>query len=167
MRDESRGESSSSQTFWWLWRKTWELGILGKIKHFIWRAYHNSFPTSHNLFRRKITLNPFCNIYDQEEEFTYHALWKCAMARNTWALVPGRVQKLPNQVEDFPRFMLWIFQNFSKKEVEDWATTSWAIWSARNCYIFEDHQKNPQQIRTEALIHLREYHHANTPNSPL
>jgi hypothetical protein len=52
------------------------------------------------------------------------------MARNTWALVPGRVQKLPNQGEDFPRFMLWIFQNFSKTEVEEWASISWAIWSA-------------------------------------
>jgi hypothetical protein len=167
MREENRGENSSSQTFRWLWRKTWKLGIPGKIKHFIWRAYHDSLPTSHNLFRRKITPNPFCKICDQEEESTYHALWKCALARNTWALVPGRVQKLPNQGEDFPRFTLWIFQNFSKKEVEDWATTSWAIWSARNCYIFEAHQKGPQQIRTEALLLLREYRHANTPNSPL
>jgi hypothetical protein len=166
-REENRGESSSSQTFRWLWRKTWKLGIPGKIKHFIWRAYHDSLPTSHNLFRRKITPNPFCNICDQEEETTYHALWKCAMARNTWALVPGRVQKLPNQGEDFPRFMLWIFQNFSKTEVEEWATISWAIWSARNCYIFEAHQKGPQQIRMEALLLLRKYRLANTPNSSL
>ena len=167
MREESRGESSSSQIFRWLWRRTWKLSILGKIKHFIWRAYHVSLPTSHNLFRRKITPNPFCKICDQEEESTTHALWKCAMARNTWALVSGRVQKLPNQRDDFTRFMLWIFQNFSNEEVEDWATTSWAIWSARNCYIFETHQKSPQHIRREALLLLREYCQANTPNRSL
>ena len=167
MREESRGESSSSQIFRWLWRRTWKLSILGKIKHFIWRAYHVSLPTSHNLFRRKITPNPFCKICDQEEESTTHALWKCAMARNTWALVSGRVQKLPNQRDDFTRFMLWIFQNFSNEEVEDWATTSWAIWSARNCYIFETHQKSRQHIRREALLLLREYCQANTPNRSL
>jgi hypothetical protein len=27
--------------------------------------------------------------------------------------------------------MLWIFQNFSKEEVEDWAARTWVIWSAR------------------------------------
>ena len=167
MREESRGESSSSQIFRWLWRKVWKLRIPGKIKHFIWRAYHDSLPTSLNLFRQKITPNPLCKICDQEKESTIHAIWQCAMARNTWALVPGRVQKLPNQGDDFARFMLWMFQNFSKDELEDWAITAWAIWSARNCFIFEAHQKSPQHIRREALLLLREYHQAKTPNSAL
>ena len=51
MREESRGESSSSQIFRWLWRRVWKLNIPSKIKHFIWRVYYDSLPTSHNLFR--------------------------------------------------------------------------------------------------------------------
>uniref|UniRef100_A0A2N9IM41 Reverse transcriptase domain-containing protein n=1 Tax=Fagus sylvatica TaxID=28930 RepID=A0A2N9IM41_FAGSY len=167
LKEESRGESSSAQIFRWLWRKNWKLSIPGKIKHFIWRAFHESLPTSHNLFRRKIIPNPFCKVCDQEVETTSHALWTCPMAQNTWALVPRRVQKLPNQGDDFARFMVWIFQNFSKEAVEDWATTSWSIWSARNCYLFEAHQKSPQFIRTEALNLLREYRQVHTPNRPL
>jgi hypothetical protein len=89
------------------------------------------------------------------------------MARNTWALVSGRVQKLPNHGEAFPMFMLWILKNLSKEEVEEWALISWAIWSARNRFIFEGHQQSPQHIRSEALLLLREYHQANTTISPL
>jgi hypothetical protein len=165
-KEESRGESSSAMLFRWLWRKNWKLSILGKIKHFIWRAFHESLPTSHNLFRRKIIPSPFCKVCDQEVETTSHALWSCPLARNTWALVPGRMQKLPNRGDDFARLMVWIFQNFPKEAVEEWATTAWSIWSARNCYLFEAHQKSPQFIRIEALNLLRDYHQAHAANRP-
>uniref|UniRef100_A0A2N9ELG4 Reverse transcriptase zinc-binding domain-containing protein n=1 Tax=Fagus sylvatica TaxID=28930 RepID=A0A2N9ELG4_FAGSY len=164
-REESRGECSNFENYRWLWRFTWKLGIPGKIKHFLWRAFHDSLPTNANLFRRKIKSDPFCKICDQTEEVTSHVLWQCPMARNTWALVPGRVQKLPNHAEAFPSFMLWILQNFSKAEVEEWALISWAIWSARNRFIFEGHHQSPQQIRSEALILLRDFRQANTADT--
>lgn len=166
VKEESRGESSSAMLFRWLWRKNWKLRIPGKIKHFLWRAFHESLPTSHNLFRRKIISSPFCQVCNQEVETTSHVLWSCPLAQNTWALVPGRMQKLPNQGDDFARLMVWIFQNFPKAAVEEWATIAWSIWSARNCYLFEAHQKSPQFIRTEALNLLRDYHQAHAPNRP-
>ena len=100
-KEDSRGECSQFARFRWLWRFTWKLGIPGKIKHFIWRAFHDSLPTNANLFRRKIKSHPFCPICNQEDESTSHVIWQCPMARNTWALVPGRIQKLPNHGEAF------------------------------------------------------------------
>jgi hypothetical protein len=73
-KEETRGECSNSASYWWLWRYTWKLSIPGKIKHFLWRAFHDSLPTNANLFLRKIKSNPFCKTCDREEESTSHVL---------------------------------------------------------------------------------------------
>ena len=79
------------------------------------------------------------------------------MARNTWALVPGRMQKIPNQEGDFSSFMQWIFQQFSREEVEEWAITAWSIWNAQNCFVFKDRQLSPSTIRSEAMSLRRDF----------
>ncbi len=126
------GECSYTAETRWLWRKNWKLAIPGKVEHFIWRAYYNTLPTNHQLHRRKIRADPICLVCTQEEETTYHAFWKCPLARNVWALVPGRMQKISNQGGGFSMFMQWIFQQFSRDEVEEWAIIAWSIWNARN-----------------------------------
>ena len=140
------GECSYMASLRWLWKKNWKLSVPGKVKHFLWRAYHETLPTNQQLHRRKIRASPLCSICTLAEESTHHALWQCPMARNTWALVQGRLQKLPNQEGDFSRFMQWIFQQFSKGEVEEWAIITWSIWNARNSYVIKDRQLSPQTI---------------------
>jgi hypothetical protein len=67
------------------------------------------------------------------------------------------MQKLPNQGGDFPMFMQWIFQQFPKDEVEDWAVTAWSIWNARNQLVHEECQLSPMIIRTEAMALKRDF----------
>jgi hypothetical protein len=162
-RERSRsitGECSYSAQLRWLWRKTWKLAIPGKIKHFLWRAYHKTLPTNHQLHRRKIGSSSLCSICDQKEETTYHAIWQCPLARNTWALIHGRLQKLSNQDGEFSRFLQWIFKALPKEEVEDWAFTAWSIWNARNRFVHEDYQIPPQTIRANALAIRSEFNQA-------
>jgi hypothetical protein len=140
------GECSYMAKLRWLWRKNWKLAVPGKVKHFLWQAYHESLPTNQQLHRRKIRANPLCSICALAEESTHHALWQCPMARNTWALVHGRMQKLHNQGGDFSMFMLWIYQQFTKEEVEDWAVTAWSIWNARNSFVQKERQLSPMVI---------------------
>jgi hypothetical protein len=111
----------------WLWRKVWKLSVSGKVKHLIWRAYHETLPTNHQLHRRRIRSSGLCPICLQEDETTLHILWQCPMARNTWALIQGRMQKLPNHGGDFSLFMQKIFSDFSKEATEDWAVITWSI----------------------------------------
>jgi hypothetical protein len=86
-RGSFSGECSNVQGLRWFWKKKWKLAIPGKIKHFLWRAYHESLPTFFNLYRRKINRSLYCVICKQDEDTTIHALWQCPLARNTWALV--------------------------------------------------------------------------------
>ena len=45
----------------------------------------------------------------------------------------------------------------SKQELELWATTTWAIWNARNKMIFEQFQTHPKVILEGAMGLLEEY----------
>jgi hypothetical protein len=154
------GECSYSVHLRWLWRKTWKLAIPWKIKHFLWRAYHETLPTNHQLHRRKIRSSSLCSICDQKEETTFHALWQCPLARNTWALIHGWMQKLSNLDGEFSSFMQWILKEFPKEEVKDWAATAWSIWNARNRFVHEDCQVPPQTIRANALAIRSEFNQA-------
>jgi exonuclease III len=165
-RGSLNGECSNVQGLRWLWRKTWKLAIPGKIKHFLWRAYHESLPTCFNLHRRKIHKSPLCAICQQEEETTIHALWQCPLARNSWALVRGHVQKIPNQVGEFSGFMQWIFKNFNSNAIAEWAAVAWSIWNARNKVIFEDHQLPPAVILSNGLAIVDEFKKAKMSLCP-
>uniref|UniRef100_A0A2N9EKI3 Reverse transcriptase zinc-binding domain-containing protein n=1 Tax=Fagus sylvatica TaxID=28930 RepID=A0A2N9EKI3_FAGSY len=144
----------------WLWKKVWKLSIPGKVKHFLWRAHHESIPTSFNLYRRKICSSACYPISHQEDETTIHALWQCPLACNTWALAPKQVQKIPNQVQEFSDFMNWIFCNLPMEVVEDWAGVMWSIWNAWNKMVFEDHQLSLEIIYSGGSTLVRDFKQA-------
>ena len=154
------GESSHRGELRWLWRKVWKLAVLGKVKHLIWRAYHETLQTYHHLHRRRIRSSGLCPICQQEDETTMHILWQCPIARNTWALLPGRMQKLPNHGGEFSLFMQKLFSDFSKETIEDWAVITWSIWNARNRHVFYEIQTDPVIIKNGALSLQRDFKRA-------
>ena len=156
-RREAMGESSHRGELNWLWRKVWKLSVPGKVKDLIWRAYHETLPTNHQLHRRRIRSSRLCPICLQEDETTLHTLWQCPMARNMWALIPERTQKLPNHGGDFSLFMQKIFSDFSKEAAKDWAVIMWSIWNARNRHVFYAIQSDPVVIKNGALSLQRDF----------
>lgn len=42
------------------WKKLWKLQIPNKIKHFIWRSFHNCILTSVNLWRHHVDTDGIC-----------------------------------------------------------------------------------------------------------
>ena len=161
-RGSFSGECSNVQGLRWFWKKKWKLAIPGKIKHFLWHAYHESLPTFFNLYRRKINRSPYCVICKQNEDTTIHALWQCPLARNMWALVQGRVQKILNPAEEFSGFMQWIFRNFTSDALAEWAAMAWSIWNARNKMAYEDCQLSPALILSNGLSIMRDFKQAKT-----
>ena len=69
----------------------------------------------------------------------------------------GRIQKCPNDSEDFFFLFRMLVDRLSTPELERWAVTSWAIWNARNKFYFERVQSHPKSILDGAIGFLQEY----------
>ncbi len=136
LRTLVEGENSYNQSCCQVWRKFWKLQLPNKVKHFLWRAYHDTLSTHFNLYRKKIRDSPLCTICLQVAETVPHILWQCPLAQNTWATTQGPFQKMRNEVDNFAQFLTSIFSRLQPEAVMEWVVISWAIWSARNQFIF-------------------------------
>jgi hypothetical protein len=63
------------------------------VKVFMLRACKNALPTKANFVKMKVQEDPFCPIYGSDGETTWHILWKCTVARETWSMCGRRLQK--------------------------------------------------------------------------
>lgn len=151
------GESSQNRSNEKIWKHIWTLNVPPKVRNFIWRACSNILPTRENLHRRKIAVDPQCEFCKQQPESVYHMLWECPFARNTWAVVKGRLQKCPNAVADFFDLLRLLQSRLDCSDLEVWAITAWALWNARNKFYFENMQLQPKAIADGALALLTEY----------
>ena len=93
---------TSFESWWWgrafqsagdkrLWHKMWKMDVPPKVRTFLWRACSEILPTRANLARRRLPIDPRCEIYRHEEETVCHVLWECPLATNVWALVKGKL----------------------------------------------------------------------------
>jgi hypothetical protein len=67
------------------------------------------------------------------------------------------MQKLPNSGGEFSILMNRIFKDFNREEINDWAITAWAIWNARNRFVFEGCQLPPVHIQREVVALGQDY----------
>ena len=84
--EQSRDHASSSfpDVTKGLWKGIWKLRVPGKIKHFLWRACSDYFPTKHNLWKRRIVPNEVCEICNSHPETVLHSLWNCEASSAVW-----------------------------------------------------------------------------------
>uniref|UniRef100_A0A2N9FDP4 Reverse transcriptase domain-containing protein n=1 Tax=Fagus sylvatica TaxID=28930 RepID=A0A2N9FDP4_FAGSY len=83
--------------------------------------------------------------------------WACPYAASVWALMPGRLQKLPSSELDFFLLSRQLVQDLTCELSALWAVTCWAIWHARNKFIHENMLLPPQQTLDMATRLLRDY----------
>lgn len=74
-----------------------------------------------------------------------------------WALVRGKVQKYKAHALDVFVLVHSLLEKLTKKVMEHWAITSWAIWNARKNWYFEDTQVHPVAILCGATSLFNEY----------
>ena len=79
------------------------------------------------------------------------------MARNVWAIVSGKLQKHSSTVEEIYSLARKLMKVLTTEEMEVWAIVSWAIWNARNRYLFDKKQAQPNDILQGAMTLLHEY----------
>lgn len=78
--------SNSSQMQKW-WKQLWVLKMPSKVKHFIWRPYHNCLPTKANLLSRHVMSDAICPVCWKCPKTSDHALFKCSRAKKIWRLI--------------------------------------------------------------------------------
>lgn len=60
--------------------------ILPKVKHTMWRAYHDILRTKDNLAQKNIGIGSECMWCDGETETTFYVLFTCRKAKVAWKL---------------------------------------------------------------------------------
>ena len=130
MKEQTRIEHSTTNTERPIWRKLWKLNVPPKVRMFLWRACANVLPTKENLNRRRIQVDPQCEICCQQPKSVGHLLWECSLAQNLWALCRGGLQKCQNNLWDFFQLFQTLLFRLLKTNLERWAVTSWVIWNA-------------------------------------
>ena len=79
-------EHSRASTTYRFWCGLWKAQVSNKCKQMMWRACRNTLPTLSTLGGRGVPIDATCKICSQSRETLTHALWRCPLARNVWAV---------------------------------------------------------------------------------
>ena len=115
---QQSSESSHTRRNEKVWKLIWSMNVPPKVRNFVWRVCLNILPTRANLQRRKIAVDPQFDFCKQQPETIGHMLWECPFARNTWALVRGRLQKCPYEATDIFLLLRELQDRLERGEVE-------------------------------------------------
>jgi hypothetical protein len=116
-----------------VWNTIWSLKVPPKVRHFLWRASHESLPTRQNLHRRHILDDPVCITCNSEPETIIHILWLCSTSQNVWQSVLWSHKLTRDTYSDFQELLLNCVQNLTLPELQLFAMLSWSLWYRRNC----------------------------------
>ncbi|KAH9718140.1 hypothetical protein KPL71_022099 [Citrus sinensis] len=61
-----------------------EVGILEKVKVFMWRAAQDLLPTAGNLWKKKALQDPWCQRCGKKGENVFHVVIKCKFSQKVW-----------------------------------------------------------------------------------
>ena len=127
------------------WRHLWKLKLPPKVKALMWRASSNCLPTMDRLISRRVDVNPLCPVCGTSEESVLHALVTCQKSTQVWDRVGiGTPSRSPQS------FFQWItdcFQHHDGERQSFISTVCWALWSARNNFVW-----NKKHTPTVAIL---------------
>ena len=83
-QNSSSGSADSGED---LWKRIWKMDCPNKVKHFLWRAAHNSHPLRSNLEYRGMDIDNRCVICNEKGEDGGHLFFKCNRVRSIWAVM--------------------------------------------------------------------------------
>ena len=142
------GSNSENPVFSHHW--IWKLNILPRIQIMLWKCAHLSLPVRNVLLRRKIIMDPLCEICKESDETILHVFRDCHVAHNFWldaGLSPSNSFFLGSNCMD------WLNANACNKskvfgKLFTWNIfflfSIWNLWIQRNKVIFQHTNPNPR-----------------------
>ncbi|KAI7980313.1 hypothetical protein LOK49_Contig167G00004 [Camellia lanceoleosa] len=147
----------SSSTGWSAkeWKFVWNLNLPPKLKHFVWRIYHNALATCQNLLAKRCANTACCPVCLTAAESIEHLLFECEWSKRVWfgSNLGLRCDDLGNlSVRD------WFGQCFTSFGISNWGKSvicsmiwvAWTIWKGRNDHLFNHCLVNPEAIIAKA-----------------
>ena len=110
-----------------VWHTIWSLQVPAKVRHFLWRAYHESLPTRINLQHRHVLTDPRCESCNDMNETVIHALWQCKSLEAIWTSVSWGRRMSNNHYLNFMELFHHCHSVLSSSEFQLFAITTWAI----------------------------------------
>lgn len=133
--------------------------MLGKIKHFLWRACSDALPTKSNFVKRRILEEAACQFCAKEPETISHTLWECELLHHVWStrfnwvdrsqISRGAFSEIVEMIQTKPHFL------------DLFTTTAWSIWCRRNKARLNEPVMPLQKVATEAHHYLVTYRSGN------
>ncbi|XP_057811731.1 uncharacterized protein LOC131025968 [Salvia miltiorrhiza] len=145
-----RNEASSSSPFRILWSWIWNLDVIPKVRHFMWKCLAGALPSAMGLRSRGVDIDLVCRRCGEHEEKVEHALRDCKWIEMLWAVSPIRLSPMQT-VCSIPD---WFDKIHSCPQMEthaQFATLAWSIWYARNLLVFQQKEMTQVECLATAL----------------
>ncbi|XP_042954666.1 uncharacterized protein LOC122291086 [Carya illinoinensis] len=139
------------------WKSVWKLGVVGKVKFFIWKAISNLLPTKGNLYKKKSAENPLCPVCNKVEETVLHGLWECVAAREVWGERDSQVSKSGKVFENFADLWMEFSSKLDERGLELVSVICYRLWLRRNDLIFRNFFCGPKHLIKAACTDITDF----------
>ena len=131
---------------------------LRKSKCFFGRFFHNVFPSSENLVKRKIDSN--CQLCGCSFETSFHVLFQCSFARETWKKLGFWEYIKSVSTGDIQEMLIHLFSSLSQPQFEYFSVLLWGIWGELNHVFHGEKRREVSQSADFGSGLLDEFHSA-------
>ncbi|KAI8542490.1 hypothetical protein RHMOL_Rhmol08G0141800 [Rhododendron molle] len=131
-----------------MWRRLWAVPTMLKVCHFMWKVVKNWVANKANLFKRMCDPSPLCPICISAPESIEHTLFHCPWTRAVWF---GCRKSFWTTDLDTSLAAIWMEDLLCGHRAKETTLENmtaifqvcWAIWKARNAYVFTGNPLNP------------------------
>ena len=111
------------------WKSIWHLRTPNKIKHFVWKACNNAFPTMANLHRHHIVTTATYEGCKELPEDPLQTLWLCKEISCVWCSLDWFNQDVSSQHVSFSDLLSMFMQSRDDYRLELFSITAWLLWN--------------------------------------
>ncbi|GMJ02408.1 hypothetical protein like AT4G29090 [Hibiscus trionum] len=139
-------------------RKLWKSKCPSKVNIQCWKFIKNFVPTKANLCHKRVTNNVVCARCNLEPEDSIHVIRNCWFAKEVWKGMNFQTTyPIPTPfLHDLPAWLNSLLDHFGTTNYEGILFTIWALWHARNKFVFENITQKPEDVITWVKSYLLE-----------
>ncbi|CAN0914648.1 Putative ribonuclease H protein At1g65750 [Linum grandiflorum] len=141
--------TGGGQTDEGMWKWMWRIPIPPKFGFFMWRATHHALATRQNLWKRKCSPDPICQVCQIATETTYHCLFYCKTAEEVWRQSFPNIPR-PTDDDNLLKWLTSIRDTHPSFDAKKCIATLWSTWKARNELIFRNIVPRKESVRHNA-----------------